>query len=68
MRIVELAFGNGQPVYVNPDHVVSVMKASEFEKEHSEFPGDICILYLAQPNNGWIIRGTPAEVIERLGN
>lgn len=58
--LVELTLGNGEPIYVNPQQVVSV--------QHGYPPGEgLCAIYLAQPSNGWQVRGTPAEVAQKLG-
>ena len=57
----KFTFSNGEEIYINPAHVVSVRKAAEYyEKDHG--PG----VELQLGDAGWIVPGTPEEVLAQL--
>jgi hypothetical protein len=63
---IKLEFGRGRgPLFVNPDHVVSVMDYHPYS-EKDETPLPASVIHLRGETNGWIINGAAEDVIERL--
>jgi hypothetical protein len=57
--LAKLTLQSGEPLYVNPHHVVSI---------HADLPANerVCALQLVHPSTGWRVRGTPDEIAAAL--
>ena len=64
MTLVQLEGRNGSPVWVNPEHVVSVVQNHESNTYVGQSHTPCTEVHLGRIS--WIVRGEPEHVIEQL--